>query len=164
MTVSVDIGYLARMLLLPRLMKMALPVWNGRVSPVLDVARRLRVVEVDDGIVAGESEHLLVDRGVAEALSELGVDILICAAISRPLEATVWVAGVKVISEVCGPADEVVAAYLQGDTALAAFAAPGRCVRRHDAGRPLGRYRPSPVGAELAAGASRTHERRQKGT
>ena len=38
------------------LMKVAIPTWNGRVSPVLDVASRLLVVEIEGGAELARSE------------------------------------------------------------------------------------------------------------
>jgi predicted Fe-Mo cluster-binding NifX family protein len=113
-------------------MRVALPLWNGRVSPVFDVAKRIRLYEVEKGEITGLSEHLLEEDGRSMALSSLGVDVLICAAISWPLETTLWLAGVEVIAEVCGPVDEVIGAYLRGSTALKQFHSPGH--RKHDRG------------------------------
>ncbi len=58
-------------------------------------------------------------------LTELGVNLLICSAISVPVESTLWVSGVEVISGICGPADDIVTEFIAGDTTLARFNAPG---------------------------------------
>jgi predicted Fe-Mo cluster-binding NifX family protein len=115
---------MADLLLFTPSMKVALPIWNERVSPVFDVAKRLRVFEVEGRIITGTTDHSLDGGGRALRLSALGVDVLICAAISWPAEAALWVAGVEVIPEVCGPADEVVEAYLRGGGALRHFFSP----------------------------------------
>jgi predicted Fe-Mo cluster-binding NifX family protein len=116
-------------------MRIAIPVWNGRVSPVFDVARSIRVFDIRDGAVIDVSDRRLKIVGRAEALVKLGVDVLICSAISTPLESTLWVSGIEVIPETCGIAEDIIAAFVAGDTALARFRSPGNTRNQ----------RPSPV-------------------
>ncbi|HSO62114.1 MAG TPA: hypothetical protein VLR50_13870, partial [Desulfobacterales bacterium] len=70
-------------------MKIAIAHWQNRISPVFDVADRLILIDVEDGReVHRESLHL-VGRdpfGRARELSDLGVDVLLCGAVSRGLE------------------------------------------------------------------------------
>jgi predicted Fe-Mo cluster-binding NifX family protein len=96
-------------------MKVALPFWNGRISPVFDVAKNLRVLEIEHGTVTQTHNVRIEDGGRVARLEELDVDTLVCAAISRPLEAACWVAGVEVVSDVSGRLDEVIEALLNGN-------------------------------------------------
>jgi predicted Fe-Mo cluster-binding NifX family protein len=106
-------------------MKVAIPVWNGRVSPVLDVAKSIRIVVVEHGKLVGV-ETLVVRRGrLASMLADVGVDVLVCAAVSAPLEATLWMSGVEVISDVCGNSERIVEALAAGDVELEDFRSPG---------------------------------------
>ena len=73
-------------------------------------------------------------RARAEKLAELGVDVLVCGAISRPLEAMLTAAGVKVIAQVCGGIEEVLDAHGTGRLGDPAFAMPGCCGRRRGFG------------------------------
>lgn len=129
-------------------MKIAIPVWNGRVSPVFDVARTIRVVDVDvdRGAVVADSTHALEPGRPVSALAALGVDVLVCSAVSPPIEAAVWVAGVEVISDICGSPDEILEALAAGDTELSRFRSPGS---RRQSG--------------LGSGGLATLERRKKG-
>lgn len=95
-------------------MKVALPVWNDRVAPVFDVATRMRILEVRGGAVAARSEHQVGDDNLISTLWKLGVDVVICGAITRQLEAGLWAAGIEVIPEICGPVDRVMNAFLHG--------------------------------------------------
>jgi predicted Fe-Mo cluster-binding NifX family protein len=95
------------------------------VSPVFDVANRFLVVDIENGVVTREENHDLHSGGRVEKLSKLGVDVLICSAISWPVEAMVWLAGIEVVSDICGAADEVIAAYVKGVRDLARFHSPG---------------------------------------
>jgi predicted Fe-Mo cluster-binding NifX family protein len=106
-------------------MRIAIPVWNGRVSPVFDVATSIRVFDIHHGTVIGMSNSRLESDGRAAALVKLGVDLLICAAISVPLESALWISGVEVIPDTCGTAEDIIAAFVAGDTALEKFRSPG---------------------------------------
>ena len=67
-------------------MKVAVPVWQGRVSPVFDVAGQLLLVELVEGVETSRREHRLPDaepQQRAVQLSELQVETLICGAISQ---------------------------------------------------------------------------------
>lgn len=123
-------------------MKIAIPVWNGRVSPVLDVAKTIRIAEVVGGELEGV-ETLAVSEGrLSSVLSRFGVDALVCSAVSSPLEATLWMSGIEVISDVCGIPEEILEALASGDTTLDRFRSPGS--RRRSESPRAGR-RPSPV-------------------
>ncbi len=108
-------------------MKAAFPVWNGRIAPVFDVARRLRVAEKGpDGVLREREEDLPgAADGKAERLRELAVDVLVCGAISRPLQFAVESRGVRVIPFVAGDQGEIVRAWSEGRLARPLFAMPG---------------------------------------
>ena len=106
-------------------MRIAIPVWNDRVSPVFDVSRSILVVDIADGAVLRETVHTLENEARASKLNKLGVDTLICAAVSTPLEAVLWVAGIEVICDTCGTVNEIVEAFASGDTELSRFRSPG---------------------------------------
>ncbi|MGQ9574833.1 MAG: NifB/NifX family molybdenum-iron cluster-binding protein [Thermoguttaceae bacterium] len=117
-------------------MKLAVPVWRQRVSPVFDVCGRLLVVDLDDAGELRRSE-LSVDEedpaGRARRLQELGIQVLICGAISRPLEAMLVRSGIRVIGQTCGDVDQVLQAFQAGRLADPCFAMPGCCRRRRGA-------------------------------
>lgn len=114
-------------------MNLAIPVWSGRVSPVFDAAGQLLVLALQAGREVGRREVVL---GQAEApervriVVDLGVNVLICGAISRILEDMLTQRGVTVLSHVCGNVDEVVNCYLAGQMPQERFGMPGCCQRR----------------------------------
>jgi len=111
----------------------ALSVWLGRISPVFDVAKNLLLVSVDGQESVGRELRPIgpLDMpGRARRVSELGVDVLICGAISRPLESLLTAAGVRVLPQTCGPVEEVLKAFLAGRLDDGAFLMPGCCGRR----------------------------------
>ena len=109
-------------------MRLAIPIWNGRISPVFDVAGDLLVIDVQDGTEVGQ-ENVRLDGSAptirAGQLADLGVDVLICGAISRDLEDMVSSAGVNVISQTRGRADRVLRAFISGQLTARAFLMPG---------------------------------------
>ena len=66
----------------------------------------------------------------AAALSQLGVNLLICSAISTPLESVLRSSGVDVVPDVCGSVDEILKAVMAGDTSLGKFRTPGKYWRQ----------------------------------
>ena len=126
-------------------MKVAIPHWRGRVSPVFDVAGQLTVVEVNGGVERGREEIVLGREGPqarAARLSQAGADVLICGAISWPLEMALSAAGIRVVPQTCGDVESVLAAFIGGRFNQDAFLMPGcsgrrwRLRGRHRGGRP----------------------------
>jgi predicted Fe-Mo cluster-binding NifX family protein len=114
-------------------MKVGIPTWDGRVSPVLDVARHLLVVEVEGNAEVGRGEADLAEAQLgprAQQIRGLGVEVLICGAVSWPLEAALTSAGVRVIPQTCGWVEDVLQAFLSGGLTDEAFLMPGCCGRR----------------------------------
>jgi predicted Fe-Mo cluster-binding NifX family protein len=114
-------------------MKLAIPVWQGRLSPVFDVAGQLLLVELTDGQEIAREEQIIQERTPdqrAEKLAELGVGTLICAGISQSLEAMLANAGIRVIARVCGGVEDVLAAFVGGRLGEERFAMPGCCGQR----------------------------------
>lgn len=114
-------------------MKVALPDWEGRISPVFDVAGNLLVADVEDGRVCDRRMFQLnadSPQARAQRLLDFDVDVLICGAISWPLERALFSAGVEVIPQTCGGVEEVLAAFVLGRLTQGAFLMPGCCGRR----------------------------------
>ena len=109
-------------------MKAAFPVWKDNMAPVFDVATNFRIVEVSRGTVRGEINetisapmpHLKVIR-----LREMGVNVLICGAISRSVQNMVSSHGIRVIPFITGNIHEVIKAWLEGRMNQNTFGMPG---------------------------------------
>lgn len=122
-------------------MKIAIPHWQGRVSPVFDVARNVLLVENVDGVERSRQEVLFDSSGVVplrvRRLVQTGAEVLICGAISRPLEMAVRAEGIEVIPQTCGQVDCVLDAFLRGQLNTTTFLMPG--CRGRGVGRQLRR-------------------------
>lgn len=105
-----------------------MPVWAGCVSPVFDVARHVLLVDFDGKDQVDRQERLLEETdlsGRARRLAQWKPDVLICGAVSGPLEATLAAAGIEVIPQTCGRAEDVLAAFGSGQMGPQAFLMPG---------------------------------------
>jgi predicted Fe-Mo cluster-binding NifX family protein len=114
-------------------MKLAIPVWQGRISPVFDVAGQLLLVELTDGQEIAREECVIQESTPdqrAKKLAELGVGTLICAGISQSLEAMLADTGIRVIARICGGVEDVLAAFVEGQLREERFAMPGCCGQR----------------------------------
>jgi len=111
----------------------AMPITEGKVAPLFDVAKHLLVVEYPRG---QEIRRTKVHVGRGTLLSRLrilsgnGVDVLICEAVSTPLEILVAAEGIKVIHPICGRVDAVLEAYVAGRLTEDTFVMPGCGGRR----------------------------------
>ena len=109
-------------------MKIAIPLWNDCVSNVFDFAHRLLLVEIENGKEISRSEVELKAESLpqrAGSLKNLGVDVLICGAISRALACMVAASGTEVLAFVTGRVDDVLEAYLTGQLVKPEFTMPG---------------------------------------
>jgi predicted Fe-Mo cluster-binding NifX family protein len=115
-------------------MKVALTVWDGHVSPVFDVSREALIFTARDGTVAARV-HQNIGTPTADLkidlLLTLGVETLICGAISEPLSRELSSRGVMVLGFVAGDIEEVVQAFIAGRLPAPALAMPGCCGRQH---------------------------------
>jgi len=130
-------------------MKLAVPVWEGRVSHVFDFARKAIVVDLDGRIDSGRREVALLEQGPAKIvrLRQLGVDTLICGAVSRPLASLTSACGIRLLPYVTGTVEDVIEAFKNGQLGSPQFVQPGcwqgarmgfrrRCGWRGRGGRP----------------------------
>jgi predicted Fe-Mo cluster-binding NifX family protein len=119
-------------------MKVALSVWNNRVSPVFDASRHILIVEVVDGEEKSREEHSIEELFPpirARRIKELGIDLLICGAISNPVACLIDSIGIRLLPWVSGEVEEVIDVFKRGELAQPRYLMPG-CRGR---GRRVGR-------------------------
>jgi predicted Fe-Mo cluster-binding NifX family protein len=98
-------------------MRLAIPTRNERISPVLDSARLILLVDVDEGMERSRCIAPLPADSLAgrvSRLKELGVAVLICGGISRTLKQMIEASGIRVYPWTVGPVDDVLDAYREG--------------------------------------------------
>lgn len=114
-------------------MKVAIPHWQGRISPVFDVAGKVLVVEFIGGVEQARQDMAFDaedPQARAVCLAQTGANVLVCGAISWPLELAVTAAGIDVIPQTCGNVEQVLAAFAAGQLQQDAFLMPGCCGQR----------------------------------
>lgn len=130
-------------------MKIALTVWEDRISPVFDVADALMIADIGEGAV----KHMSLLKMEAVGLSRLvdmlkrrKISVLICGAISEIPANILTAAGIRLIPFVSGKIDPILDAMAKGKAIMPAFAMPG--VRRHRRRR----GQPSPISGREPVG------------
>lgn len=114
-------------------MRVALATWNGRISPVFDVARKVLLLDIDNGQVVGRHEEELPGtepQAQAGRLEALAPQTLICGAISQPMADLLAAADILVMAFTAGDVEAVVVAWLAGTLPNPALSMPGCCGRR----------------------------------
>lgn len=113
-------------------MRIAIPIWEDKVSPVFDTASRLLVIEFDN---RQEVSRLVYDMGEEDLswkchrIKSLAPDVIICGAISHLFLYMLNVVDLDLIQHISGRTEEVLEAYLKGDIYNSRFLMPG-CKRQ----------------------------------
>jgi predicted Fe-Mo cluster-binding NifX family protein len=112
-------------------MRIAIGACEEEVATVLDAADELTIIEA---IPKGKKSEVRMNVGrgniLPALLKSLQINVLICGAISQPLESAFLRAGIIVHSFVRGRVDEVMAAFKNGKLEENPFIMPG-CHYRH---------------------------------
>ena len=140
-------------------MRVAVPIWDDKISPVLDTASRLLVVEVEDRNEASRFEIFLEGQHLSRKcglIRNMDVDILICGAVSRPFSNMLMASGINIIPEISGNAEEILEAYIHGRLFHSRFFMPGR--RRNRFGRGNSSSRLKKPGKKDRKRKARTHK------
>lgn len=113
-------------------MKVALTVWENRISPVYDAANMLLLAEIKDKKVISKRHEPFdaeLPARMANRLNELDVTVLICGAISEVPANIIEASKIKLVPFISGKADDVLECYAQGVQIVSSFLMPG-CGRR----------------------------------
>jgi predicted Fe-Mo cluster-binding NifX family protein len=110
------------------LMRIAVSIWEDKISPVLDTASKLLIVENETQTESSRFETNLFEQEMSQRCSfirGLDLDVLICGAVSRQLAGMLKASGIKIISGISGPAEDVLEAYLEEGLLHSGFFMPG---------------------------------------
>ena len=112
---------------------LALPIWQGRLSPVFDFCNTVHLYTYSDGeFAAGARLQFISEDAYSRAalLRGAGVQVLLCGAISRVHRFALQQAGIELHSHVCGEPQALLAAYAAGELHNFRMAGCGRGLRR----------------------------------
>ncbi len=120
--------------------RIAIPVWEGRISPVLDTAERLWICDIGSG--PEQAAHIVEVRPAdirqrTQFIRSLGIHTLLCGAISRQLHNLLLGAGIAVRPWLQGTVHDIALAYSEGRLTGDSFLLPG-CRQRRQRGRFMG--------------------------
>ncbi len=114
-------------------MKTAFSYWDTRIAPMFDTALQVRVVESEVGELVSDQLLTLTAISAAQRIVELramGVEFLICGAVSKGLQGMLVSYGIEVVPFVAGDLDEIVAAWVNERLEPESYAMPGCGGRR----------------------------------
>ena len=91
-------------------------MYNGRLAPVFDVSRHLLLLEWQKGQVVSRTEFRTEEPALPTLaeLKRMGIDQLICGAISGPMQHAALAMGLEVIGFLTGDLEQVIEALING--------------------------------------------------
>ncbi len=113
-------------------MRIAIPVWDDKISPVLDTASKLLIVEVEDKAESSRFEIFMDEHEITRRclrIRGMNVDLLICGAVSQPFFRLLTAAGIHIVRDISGHPEDVLNAYLNNKVLPPEFSMPG-CNRK----------------------------------
>ncbi|MGI6630196.1 MAG: NifB/NifX family molybdenum-iron cluster-binding protein [Bacillota bacterium] len=109
-------------------MKLALAVFEDRISVIFDNSKQLQIVLIEDNLLKNRKEvyfNTLCIVKMIEMLKEESVEIIICGAISEYMQNIIERNGIKVIPWISGSVQNVLDAWMNGT--LEKLVMPGCC-------------------------------------
>ncbi len=114
-------------------MKIAIPLWQGRVSPVFDVASNILLVDISNRREWNCKEICLTENNPferAQLLHKLEAELLICGMLSQLQKAALASFGIRIIPHICGQVEDVISEFIAGRLNNGALLMPGCGNRR----------------------------------
>jgi predicted Fe-Mo cluster-binding NifX family protein len=122
-------------------MKIAVSYSGKRIAPVFDVSENLLIIDSEKGYAEEPETVRIIESGISEKarrLSELGINVIICGAISGILESELRDKQIEVAAFVCGDVESVINALSRGNWDETSFLMPGCRGRRRRGGMKTG--------------------------
>lgn len=110
-------------------MRIAIPVWGNKVSPVFETSEHLLLVDIENGIEKSREIIKVEDSDPVHRINllyNLEVNLLVCGAITNQLETSFDTDRIKIIPFVCGNVEQIITAVTKGNPIRAMFSMPGR--------------------------------------
>jgi predicted Fe-Mo cluster-binding NifX family protein len=116
-------------LIKPSSMKIAIPVFENRISPRFDFAPGFGLYDVEDERITGSREIFCEGWSDIERVAKLkgfAVDILICGGLPGYLQSILIKSGIKVIPWIAGNVSDALYLFLRGQLNAGMVICPGR--------------------------------------
>ena len=107
-------------------MRVAFPIWDDMVSPVLDTSANLRIVTIEDGVRVSD-RSVALPRNLQEMAASIAkhADILICGALSCQLEQELHSLGIRLHPWVMGVCESILGSVENGTIEQHEYSMPG---------------------------------------
>ena len=109
--------------------RLAIPVFETRVSPVLDSCQRMVVVDIEEGREIRRQELTLEKMSVherIEVLARWGIRKIICAGVSDVMCRFLAGKNIALVSGIAGELEKIINAYICNRLDNACFIMPGK--------------------------------------
>ena len=110
----------------------AMSIYQERISPLLDVAKKFAIYEIEEGEVKQKMTidiHTDYELQRIEKLKEIGVSVIIGGAVSGFVSEMIREKGIHLISWITGPVDDTIELYIKNELEASREKTPG-CKRR----------------------------------
>jgi len=114
--------------------KIGISILGNRIGPVFDVSGSLLVLEIGNKSIISRKIKTLDAHDMNlkfNTMKMLGIDLLICGAISRRFQYKAQEYGIDLISFICGNIEDVIDSFLSEKPLNQFFSMPG-CSRRNE--------------------------------
>jgi len=98
-------------------MKIAIPIYENRISPRFDFSPEMWIVEVERGEVVGQEKFSTANLNLAQRLEQVtsnGVDKLICGGIDSFSRNQLGDRGIDVVQDVIGDVGMIIDLFVRG--------------------------------------------------
>ena len=95
--------------------KVAIPIFQNRVSPVLDSCRHMLVIDIEQGAELNRETIYLDEMSLAERcgmFAKLGIAIVICGGVSEIFANMLMGVHIRLVNGIAGEINDVIAAFL----------------------------------------------------
>jgi predicted Fe-Mo cluster-binding NifX family protein len=109
-------------------MRLAVSIWEDRIAPVMDASCTLILYDIKRGAATHHAQLSLADMEPMtriRAISDHGVELLLCGAVSREYYEALLAANVNVTAFIAGTVKEVLKAYLAKELRDSRYLMPG---------------------------------------
>jgi len=110
------------------MVRIAIPIFHKRVSPVLDACIRLSVIDIEKKTVIERQEVFLDNLSLSERVNlikKLNIDVIICCAVSEVLNHMLTSTDIRIICGIMGDVDQILDAFLYDQLDNPDFHMPG---------------------------------------
>lgn len=108
-------------------MKLAITVWDERISPVYDSAHTLLIAQLRNRKISNISYQSFdpASEWSGDELELMGIDVLICGAISSSHAAMIEAKNIELLPFITGNVSRVLESYASGSQLVPEFLMPG---------------------------------------